>query len=72
MAKCDRELIAHIAGALDDAVRRGDIDEACRQAKELSIAAGMPKAAIGRSAIINIVQSVERVVGDLPAELRSS
>jgi hypothetical protein len=58
-----RELIAHIASALDDAVRRGDIDEACRQAKDLSAAAGMPEAAAGRAAIISLVQSVERVLG---------
>ena len=66
-----RDLIAHIADALDDAVRRGDIDEACKQAKELSAAAGMPRAAAGRAAIISLVQSVERVVGDLPGNLKS-
>jgi hypothetical protein len=61
--EAQRELIAHIASALDDAVRRGDIDEACRQAKDLSSAAGMPEAAAGRAAIISLVQSVERVLG---------
>lgn len=66
-----RDLIAHIASALDEAVRRGDIDEACNQAKQLSLAAGMPRAAIGRSAIINLVQSVERVVGALPDGIKS-
>lgn len=58
-----RDLIAHIASALDEAVRRGDIDEACNQAKQLSQAAGMPAAAAGRAAIISLVQSVERVLG---------
>jgi hypothetical protein len=59
----NRALVEHIASALDDAVRRGDIDEACRQAKELSAAVHMPEEAAGRAAIISLVQSVERVLG---------
>lgn len=54
-----KAILLHHRNALDDAVREGNFDRACAEAKVYATVMGLT----GAGALVALVESVERVVG---------